>query len=587
MTKHATFFRRLRERKLIQWALAYLAGAWLALEVFSTLQEGLGWPPELFPTVVAALSIGLIVTLVLAWYHGEQGRQRVSAAELLIIAGLLLVAGLLLSRFEAFGGSADEAQERAAADSTPGPHDAGRPTIAVLPFENRSGLEEDEYFVKGVHDEVLTQLYKIRSLDTKSQTSVLAYRESPKNLRTIGQELGVRFIVEGGVQRAGGTIRMSVRLFDARTDERLWGDSYDRELTVANMLDLQREIALEVATRLGAEALPGERAQLAVEAPENLMAYERYLDGLSHLRTLTLGVGDQREARERAIESLNEAITAAPRWAPPYAALGRVYHFVASGGVGPSENFARSRAALDAALALDSLHGPAWASLGFVLHNREGDFRGAEAAYQRAFALGWPQRWGYAILLTSWGRFDEAVEAFEEAASFDPLSVLIQYQLGLAQVCAGGYERAIEQLQEAFGIQDRAAFRPFLAYAYLKTGRRERGLAELDRMGEVVAGRALVYALADSIDRAGTLLAEAERAPPTSTASGLVAATSVVLGDRDRALDYMESAMDQNPRSLSAVQCLDEVRSLEGDPRYERVLDRLGVPDGGTRDDEA
>lgn len=606
-SRPVTFLARLRERKLVQWALAYLAGAWLALEVYATLQEGFGWPPRFFPVAVAVLVAGLGVTLVLAWYHGERGRQGVSGAELVIIAGLLLIAGLLVPRFLSRAGhgpvagtqsAAAEAGVRETVDAVPDGARSGttgdprpaaqtpdRPPIAVLPFENVGGAPEDLSFVDGIHAEVLTQLYKIHSLDTKSQTSVLRYRDSPEHLPAIAGELGVRYIVEAGVQRAGGTIRIGVRLFDAPADRRLWTKTYDGRLTVSNVLDLQRQIAIDIATRLGAEVLPGERSQLSVEAPENLSAYESYLDGLYHLRTITLGeatgLDSLRRAGDRAIESLREAIAAEPRWAPPRAALGRVYHFLAGSRIEPDVYYPLSRASLDTALALDSLHAPAWASLGFVLHNWQRDFAGAEAAYRRAAELGWPRPWGYGYLLLSLGRFPEAVRALQRTAVFDPYSRSVRAQIGWAYACGGDYSRAIEQLEGVLAGGGGPSLYAVLGYAYLKAGNPARGLAQIEAMDGLDGAKALVYALADSTERAGSLLSEAELTPLGNVLNGVTPAAAVALGDPDRALDYLEREAEAHPANLLYIQCLEELRSLEGNPRYERVLERVGFPRAG------
>ena len=221
-----------------------------------------------------------------------------------------------------------------------------RPSIAVLPFENLSGRVDDEPFVRGVHDEVQAQIGKIRSLDVRSLTSVLQYRDSPTAIATIGEELGAEFIVEGSVRREEGTVRITVALHDAGADQRIWGDSYDSELSVAGVLDIQRRLAIEIASRLGATILPNERARLEVDPPATLLAYERYFDGLFHLREITLGqrtAAERRISGQRAEEALREAIAEDPNWAPPYAALGSVYHWTARS----KEDFDRSRAVLE------------------------------------------------------------------------------------------------------------------------------------------------------------------------------------------------------------------------------------------------
>lgn len=572
-----SLLRRLRERKLVQWALAYLTGAWVVIEVFDLFDGRFGWPSWSFTALLSLVVVGFPITLVLAWYHGERGRQRVSGPELVIIATLLTVTGVLIPRVwpdrQAIG-----TEPRAGADGVPIDAAQGRPTLAVLPFANLGGHPEDESFAEGIHAEVLTQLFKISSIDTKSQTSVFAYRDASRDLPTIGRELGVAYILEAGIQRVGETIRMRVDLFDAASDRRIWGDVYERRRTVESLLDLQRGIALEVATRVGAEVLPAERSELVVDAPENLAAYERYLDGLADLRAVQLRADGWKVAADRGIERLHEAITAEPDWVPPRAALGRLHHFVATGTSGEEAraHFRSSRAALDAALERDSLYAPAWSSLGFVRHTWELDFSGAEAAYRKAQELGQRPVWSYAYLLLSWGRFDEAVPLFEEALSFDPLSTTIPLQLGWAQTCAGDYASAIERLEAALEVQDRGVTHAFLAYAYIKSGHRDRSFAEAGRLGWAEVD-ALVYALADSARRAEESLATAER-DRGGFAFGFLPAAAIVLGQRDQALGYLERSVEEDPRALLFVRCLEEVRSLEGDPRYERVLDRVGFP---------
>ncbi|MEN8374620.1 MAG: protein kinase [Gemmatimonadota bacterium] len=459
-----------------------------------------------------------------------------------------------------------------------------RPSIAVLPVENTSGLEEEARFAAGFHDEVLTQLGKIRSLDIKSRRSVLRYRDATVDLATLGEEIGARYIVESAVHRVAGRIRIDVGLFEARTNERIWGNSYDRELTVGNTLDIQRDIAVRVATSLGAEVLPAEEAQLRVQAPENMQAYEHYLDGLFHLRALTLEGRDPVAVHQRAIESLSAAISLAPDWAPPYATLGRIYYYRAAWGLEPRLDFTRSRDAVDAALRLDSLHAPAWAALAFVLHAWERDFEGSEEAYRRAQVLGSPLRFGHALLLQSWGRFPESIDAFRKSVSYDPWSYNLQLRFGEALLCAGEYEEAIDQLKRVLSSLDSDYVRGQLAYAYLKAGRREEGLAELaglTRRGVSNNRIALGYALAGRTELARALLAEGERRyPPHFARATWTVAAAIELGERERALDYLEWAVNEHhPRHLLNVQCLEEVRSLSGDPRYERVLDRVGFPD--------
>ena len=183
------FLQRLKERKLVQWTVAYVAAAFALLQGIDIVAQRFGWPEQTMRFVIIALSVGLFVTLVLAWYHGERGAQRVTGTELLILALLLAIGGGFLWRFAGAVHRADrEARtpsSRAVAATIP------EKSIAVLPFENLSDDKENAYFVEGIQDEILTRLAKIARLKVISRTSTMRYESKPDNLREIAQQLGV------------------------------------------------------------------------------------------------------------------------------------------------------------------------------------------------------------------------------------------------------------------------------------------------------------------------------------------------------------------------------------------------------------
>jgi TolB-like protein len=153
-------------------------------------------------------------------------------------------------------------------------------SIAVLPFTNRSAEEENAaFFADGVHDELLTRLSKIGDLKVISRTSVLEYRDTTKNMRQIGDELGVGSILEGGVQRAGNTVRINVQLINAQTDEHLWANTYDRELSASNIFAIQSEISTSIANALRAKLSPDEQERIAEIPTQNVEALEAYFAG--------------------------------------------------------------------------------------------------------------------------------------------------------------------------------------------------------------------------------------------------------------------------------------------------------------------
>src|SRR5262249_44383963 len=178
------FLARLKRRKLVQWAIAYVVAAFALLQGIDIVAQQFGWPEAVRRGITLALVVGFFVTLVLAWYHGERGAQRVTGTELLIIALVLAVGGGLLWRFTASSHSADNknptTEPRSATDTIPDK------SIAVLPFENLSSDKENAYFTDGVQDEILTHLAKVADLKVISRTSVMQYKSGvARNLRKI------------------------------------------------------------------------------------------------------------------------------------------------------------------------------------------------------------------------------------------------------------------------------------------------------------------------------------------------------------------------------------------------------------------
>ena len=245
----ADLLQRLRERKLVQWALAYAAGAFALLQGVDIVAQQFGWPDGVRRGATIALAIGFFVTLVLAWYHGERGAQRVSGTELLILALLFAVGGGLLWRFAPRANTpAEQAANPSTAITAAAP--ASQKSIAVMPFENLSRDPDNAYFAAGIQDEILTRLAKIGALKVISRTSTLQYASKPANLREVASQLGVANILEGSVQKVGDAVHVNVQLVRAAADEHLWAESYDRRLD--DVFAVEGEIAQAVAEALNA-----------------------------------------------------------------------------------------------------------------------------------------------------------------------------------------------------------------------------------------------------------------------------------------------------------------------------------------------
>ncbi len=269
-----SLLRRLKERKLVQWALAYLAGSWFLVESTNLVVDRFQWPEMIGQAAIVLATIGFFITLILAWYHGEKGRQRVSGPELLMVAALLVVAGGVLSMLP--GGREAVGPEKVPQD----PLAADRRSIAVLPCDNISPNPEDGYLADGIHEEILLRLTRISGLTSMGRKSVESYREGPPPIGQIASELGVGFVGECSVRKdpQAERIRLTFQLLDSRGVQ-IWAENFDRDLTAGDLFEIQSDVALQIATNIGAAVSPEEQFSLEAKPTENSEAYIFFLRG--------------------------------------------------------------------------------------------------------------------------------------------------------------------------------------------------------------------------------------------------------------------------------------------------------------------
>ncbi|HEX3125463.1 MAG TPA: hypothetical protein VHQ21_19340 [Rhodanobacteraceae bacterium] len=266
----AELFQRLRERKLVQWALAYGAAAFALIQVSDVVAQQFEWPDGVRRGVTIALAVGFFVTLVLAWYHGEKGAQRVSGTELLIVAVLLAIGGGLLWRLAPKAADATHAVPKPAAAAT-----ADRKSIAVLPFANLSSDKDSGYFADGMRDMILTKLAVIGDLKVISRTSTDKYGNRPEDLKTVALQLGVASVLEGSVQKAGNQVLINLQLINASDDQHLWAEAYKR--TVDDIFGVEGEVAQTVAEALHAKLSDAEQKAVAEKPTTNPQALDLFL----------------------------------------------------------------------------------------------------------------------------------------------------------------------------------------------------------------------------------------------------------------------------------------------------------------------
>ena len=413
---------RLRQRKVVQWAVAYAAAAFALLQGLDIVAQRFGWPESVERVAIVALAIGFFVTLVLAWYHGERGAQRVAGIELMILALLLAIGGGLLWRV---------AQNPPAVASTPpstavNPAGASRTSgaavavsdksIAVLPFESLSDEKSNAYFAVGIQDEILTRLAKIGALKVISRTSTSHYASTPDNLPEIARQLGVANILEGSVQKAGEAVHINVQLIRAASDEHLWAESYNRKLD--DVFGVEGEVAQTIADKLRARLSGAETAEITAKPTSNAAAYDAYLRGLDFEKR-TFGT----EQLKAASKSFAQATQLDPEFAMAWAHGSDIDGLIYFQAIDHSdERLQAARRGAEMAMRLAPESAEAWRAKGSFLYHTK-DFDGADAAFAEA-AKRMPNSpdilaaQGY--LERRRGHYDRAIELMERSLDRDP-----------------------------------------------------------------------------------------------------------------------------------------------------------------------
>ena len=384
------YLKRLGQRKMAQWALAYAAAAWVALQVVGMAGEGYGWPPLVMRVAFGIALIGFIATLILAWYHGERGEQKATGTELLILTALLVVGGGVIWQSERHQAPTSTVATVPGADvplprprPQPEPEPAINPrSIAVLPFANLSADKDNAYFAEGIQDEILTRLSKIADLKVISRTSTMRYASAPENLPEIARELGVANILEGSVQKVGNKVRINVQLIQADTDTHLWAEIYDRELV--DIFSIQSEVTTAIAKALQATLTQRNKARSWPSRPRIRLPTKPTCAAWP--RSSRAGI--QSTAAIAARPHFAEAVRLDPAFAEAWRRLIQVQSLLYTNR--PEENTPATLAALEQGAATVARLQPdsdnAWLALGYYRYRGLRDYAGAAEAFEKALA---------------------------------------------------------------------------------------------------------------------------------------------------------------------------------------------------------
>jgi TolB-like protein len=303
-----TSWERLRRRKVVQWSIAYAAGAWGFLQVVEYLGGTYDWPRQIQQLITLALLIGLPIVVVLAWYHGDRGQQRITTPEVAILTLLLLGGGGAFWYYERT--TARDGEAVPAAQYTTGPSGSlavadARPSVAVLPFVDLSQARDQEYLGDGLAEEILNQLAQVPALRLVGRTSSFSFKGRQEDLRTIGRKLGVAHLLEGSVRKDGNELRVTAQLVRADDGTQLWSKKYARELrdVFAVQDDIARDVAQALSVKL--DAVPLNRA---LGGTTHIDAYDRYL----RYRQLLLSDNWGAEHHRQRVQLAREAVAFDP-----------------------------------------------------------------------------------------------------------------------------------------------------------------------------------------------------------------------------------------------------------------------------------
>lgn len=571
MTQSTSVFQKisgiaaeLKRRRVFRVAIVYLAGGWLLIEVSATIPEALGLPEWILPLVIVLVGLGLPLALGLAWAYDLEVRAATPGGG----------APSRLARGPSPGVAPGERERGVAAGTIR--------SIAVLPFANVSADEDNEYFSDGITEELLSTLSRVGGLRVAARSSVFALKGQDLDPRDVGQRLEVAAVLAGSVRSSQGRLRIAAELVDAGTGYRLWSERYDRQS--GDIFAIQEDISRAIADALRIRLLDAAAGTALYRQPTpSLEAYHQYLKGRFHLNRRT------RDSLRAGRTAFQRAIEADPTFARAYSGLADTYMLLERYGVLPAEeSVPEAEAAARRALEIDPELAEAHNSLAYTLMIGYWDWAAADRAFRRAVELDpsyaaahhW-RGWHLARL----GRSDEALVSMQRALELEPLSLIINANLGTIHYFARRYDDAIRQLQATLELNpDFPVAHQWIGRALDRAGRTGEAVEAQRRAVELLPGdpesiASLGHALArnDETKAAAAELAELDRLAGEKWVSsywqGLVL---MGLGRVDEAVRSLEQAYDERFDWIVFIAVDPLFDPLRDVPAFRRLVDRIG-----------
>ncbi len=506
----------------------------------------------------------------------QAGRERAArqAWGLRGVLAILLLAGLALLAFWAYNHTRKQPQ-------------SGKIMLVVLPFENLSGDPKQESFSDGLTEEMIARLGGMHPerLGVIARTTAMIYKHTNKTASQVGRDLGVDYILEGSVRLAADRVRITAQLVQASDQTHLWADSYERDLR--DVLKIQSDVAQAIAEAIQLKVTPQQLARLASARSVNAEAYLAYSDGRSSWNQRNyMGLG-------RAVDYFQQAIEKDPNFAAAYAGLADTYGLLGSIGLGynalpPREVMPKAKAAAVRALEIDDTLAEAHTSLAHIQCAYEWNWPEGEREFRRALELNpgyaTAHQW-YAWYLTAMGRVDEAFAENNRAQELDPLSVVINTQMGSILYLTRHYDQAIDRCRKSLNMDPNFVQAHYiLGRAYEEKGMYEEALREFQK-GEALSGGspgmimalAHAYAVSENKKEAMRALGQLYKLASRSYVPAIhFAAVYGGLGDKDQAFKWLEKAYAERSDYLLFLEREPYADPVRSDPRFSDLLRRIG-----------
>ncbi len=457
-------------------------------------------------------------------------------------------------------------------------------SIAVLPFTNFSSEIGNDYFSDGITEEIINALARIKDIQVASRTTVFSYKKVTKDIRDIGKELNVSYLLEGSVRKSGNRIRVTAQLISSDTGFHVWSENFDGELK--DIFDVQDEIARKIADKLES-SIAQKRKRVYESSTENIDAYNYYLQGLFYWNKRTP------EAIYKAIELFNKAINECSTYTNAYSYLANCYTFLGTIGYMNGEKaFQMAEKNALRAIEINNSRADSYVALGYVNLFGKWEFNLAEANLKKAITLepdNSEARQALSFYYRIIGRFDKMLQQAEAAVKIDPLSLPALLELGRSYWVVEEYEKALNAFNEALELDP--LFRSAIegkALVYMSQKKYDKALRTFKTYINLIGSKykggaqlACLYALMGNNEQADEnieLIKKREKEEPQQNLMLDFAIAYAAKGEIDRAFDYLNKAYELKLGSLLLIKTLPFGNKLEGDPRFHALIEKIGLP---------